>query len=156
MSLLAMVLCATAIPAMEETIAWKDATRIVYEFGDSSVPPQYHRSFVISVTATSASIVVDSYGEILAEESYPITKKQFNRVLKALAAADMSIAQAGESPDCTGGTTETVSVYRHAERVFRGWVYHCGGEDHGTLIGDVNIIAEAVCSLIPDLAELKE
>ncbi|MCK5037121.1 MAG: hypothetical protein KAS73_14590 [Candidatus Sabulitectum sp.] len=133
---------------MDRAIVWKDATRIVYKFGDSSVPPPYHRSFVISVTGENATVVV--------EESYPITQKQFNLVLKALTAADMSTVQEGESPDCTGGTTETVSVYINAERVLHGWVYHCGGESFCTLLGDVNTIAEAVCDLIPDLAHLRE
>ncbi|MCK5841347.1 MAG: hypothetical protein KAH31_04215 [Candidatus Sabulitectum sp.] len=158
MSLVTMLLFASLHPEidMDRAIVWEDATRIVYEFGDSSVPPPYHRSFVISVTGENATVVVDSYGEILADESYPITQKQFNLVLKALATSDMSTIQEGESPDCTGGTTETVSVYINAERVLHGWVYHCGGENFGTLLGGVNIVAEAVCSLIPDLAQLRE
>ncbi len=81
---------------MDHAIAWKDATGIVYEFGDSSVPPQYHRSFVISVTDGNASVVVNSYGEILAEGSYQITRKQFKRVLKALTVADISTIQEGD------------------------------------------------------------
>jgi len=157
MSLITFLLFASLHPEidMDHAIPWKDTTGIVYEFGDSSVPPQYHRSFVISVADGNASVVVDSYGEILAEGSYQITRKQFKRVLKALTAADMSTIQEGESPDCTGGTTETVSVYINAERVLHGWVYHCGGESFGTLLGDVNIVARSVCDLIPDLAQLK-
>ncbi|MEA3265487.1 MAG: hypothetical protein U9P42_00895, partial [Candidatus Fermentibacteria bacterium] len=130
MSLITMLLFASLHPEadMDSAIVWKDATRIVYEFGDSSVPPPYHRSFIISVTCRNATVVVDSYGEILADESYSITQKQFNLVLEALTAADMSTIQEGESPDCTGGTSETVSVYINAERVLHGWVLHCGGE----------------------------
>ena len=98
MSLVTMLLLVSLHPEidMDRAIVWKDTTRIVYEFGDSSVPPPYHRSFVISVTGENATAVVDSYGEILADESYSITQKQFNLVLKALTTADMSTVQEGD------------------------------------------------------------
>lgn len=156
MSFITMLLLASIHSDMDTTIIWKNATRIVYEFTDSSVPPQYHRSFTIAVNDSNATIVVDSYGEILAERSYQITQEQFATVLKTLTIANMSTVPEGESPDCTGGTTETVSVYRNAERVLRGWIYHCGDENFGTLLGDVDIVAEAVCTLIPDLDQLRE
>ena len=36
---------------------------IIYRFGDASVPPDYHRSYTITVTAGGVRIVVDSYGD---------------------------------------------------------------------------------------------
>jgi hypothetical protein len=38
---------------------------ITYHFGDASVPPNYHRSYTITVTADSVKIVVDSYGNYI-------------------------------------------------------------------------------------------
>ena len=42
-------------------------TKIVYSYGDSSVPPKYHRSYTITATKDGIRIVVDSYGNILAD-----------------------------------------------------------------------------------------
>jgi len=47
-----------------------ETTKIIYSYGDSSVPPQYHRSYTITVTNEKLHIVVDSYGDILHEKEY--------------------------------------------------------------------------------------
>ena len=38
---------------------------------DASVPPQYHRSVTLTVTREDAHIVIDSYGDVLADERVP-------------------------------------------------------------------------------------
>ena len=35
--------------------------RITYHFGDASVPPEYHRSYTITVAPDKIDMVVDSY-----------------------------------------------------------------------------------------------
>ena len=58
--------------------------KITYHFGDASVPPPDHRSYVITVTKDNVGIIVDSYGEVLAEKTYEITSKQFDDIQASL------------------------------------------------------------------------
>ena len=47
---------------------------VTYEFHDSSVPPPYHRSYVLTFDRAGARIVVDSYGDVLADRTAPMTE----------------------------------------------------------------------------------
>jgi hypothetical protein len=129
--------------------------RIVYHFGDASVPPDDHRSYAITVTPESVRVVVDSYGEILADKTFPIAAGRFDDLRRSL--ADRKIGpceRGGDDEGGTGGTSETLS-YHHGERkLFSGTVHHCGGKDSGTLGGDVAGFAADVKGLVPDLEAL--
>ena len=59
-------------------------TEIAYHFADASVPPDYHRSYSITVTAAAVRIVVDSYGEILADETFAVTAERFDELRGSL------------------------------------------------------------------------
>ena len=50
------------------TAGLPDDATVTYAFTDSSVPPQYHRSVTLTVTRDEAHIVIDSYGDVLADE----------------------------------------------------------------------------------------
>lgn len=157
MTLLALIAAlAAAMPGQEANMDYDDVTRVEYIYTDSSVPPQYHRSFVIEVTGDSALVVVDSYGEVLARETRAVTLDEFHALLETLAGAGLSIVPEKENEGCTGGTTETVVLYSGEDELFRGWVYHCGGENYGVLEGDVETVAREIRALIPDLDRLRE
>ena len=157
MTFLAMIAAlAAAMPCREANMEYDDVTRVEYIYTDSSVPPQYHRSFVIEVTRDSARVVVDSYGEVLARETRAIAPDEFQALLETLEEAGLSIVPEKENEGCTGGTTETVVMYKEEGEFFRGWVYHCAGEDYGTLEGDVETVSREIRALIPDLARLRE
>ena len=132
----------------------KDIREIVYRFGDASVPPQYHRSYTITVTAGQARVVVDSYGDVLAEQAYEITREEFEGIVRSLSRHRIGRAELGEDEGCTGGTTETISYSDGVNELFSGSVYHCGGRDSGNLGGDARGFADEVRRLIPDLANL--
>jgi hypothetical protein len=59
--------------------------KITYRFEDSSVPPEYHRSYTITLTPERVNIVVDSYGDFIAQKEYKIRKKQFINIVNSLA-----------------------------------------------------------------------
>ncbi len=118
-----MAALAAAMPGQEANMNYDDVTRVEYIFTDSSVPPQYHRSFAIEATRDSALVVVDSYGEVLARETRAVTPNEFQSLMETLAAAELSIVPEKESEGCTGGTTEAVVLYEGESEVFRGWVY---------------------------------
>jgi len=132
----------------------KDIREIVYRFGDASVPPQYHRSYTITVTAGQARVVVDSYGDVLAEQAYEITREEFEDIVRSLSRHRIGRAELGEDEGCTGGTTETIRYSDATHELFSGSVYHCGGRDSGNLGGDARGFADEVRRLIPDLANL--
>lgn len=133
---------------------WRDTTQLVYRYGDSSVPPQHHRSYRIDVTASVLEVTVDSYGDILAHESYDITREQFDGLLASLSRNAIRNVDFRDSGGCTGGTTETISTYSKGTLIFSGTVYHCGGQDFGDLGGSVKAFADNLRALVPDLPDL--
>lgn len=151
----ALCVMLTGTPAAEGNMDYSEAEEIVYEFTDSSVPPQYHRSYTIRVMRDSVHVTVDSYGEILAEAGYPITGSDHRELMEALETAGLHLVPERENDGCTGGTTETLTILGAEGTVFHGWVYHCGGRDYGTMEGDVALAAEAFRALVPDLETLK-
>lgn len=129
-------------------------TEISYAFRDASVPPAYHRSYLIRVTRDRVYIVIDSYGDLLAEEGYEISSEQFENVLHSLNRNRITNSPLEEHKGCTGGTCETISYTDGEEAIFTGTVYHCGGEDFGDLGGDVKRFSDDVKRLVPDLEKL--
>lgn len=82
---------------------------VTYQFHDSSVPPPYHRSFVLTFDSTSARIVVDSYGTVLADRTAPMAPGLWQQVSGAIPSLrDIVVEEPAQG--CTGGTGFTVSV----------------------------------------------
>ena len=127
---------------------------ITYHFKDASVPPEYHRSYTITVTTDKLRIVVDSYGEILADKEYEITSKQFNDIKNSLEKNKIRNCTLGDDEGCTGGTIERISFSDGKNKMFSGSVYHCGGKDTGNLCGDITSFADDVKNLVPNFDKL--
>jgi hypothetical protein len=128
--------------------------QVTYYFGDASVPPEYHRSYTITVTTHKVRIVVDSYGEILADEGYEITDKQFNDIRNSLKRNKIRNCTLGDDKGCSGGTIERISFSDAENEIFSGSVYHCGGKDTGNLCGDITSFVNDVKNLLPNLDDL--
>ena len=127
---------------------------VVYRFTDASVPPEHHRSYVITVKPGRVKVVVDSYGDILVDKVHKITNEQFENVLYSLDRNQIRNARLKEDKGCTGGTSETISFSDRENEIFSGTVYHCGGEDTGDLEGDVRCFAQDIRSLVPNFEDL--
>lgn len=82
---------------------------VTYEFHDSSVPPPYHRSFVLTFDRGSARIVVDSYGDVLADRTAAMTDDAWNQVAQSFSAVE-DITVADPAQGCVGGTAFAVNV----------------------------------------------
>ncbi len=128
--------------------------KIVYEFIDSSVPPEYHRSYTITVSFQKVKIIVDSYGEILAEREYDIKKEQFEYILESFFKNQIGNENLGDEDGCTGGTTEKLSLLHGEKEIFNGIIYHCGGKDFGNMRGNIKNFAEDLVRLIPNFKKL--
>lgn len=111
---------------------WSQTTKVVYRFGDSSLPPDYHRSYTIVITADKMSITFDSYGKELLNRDYPNTAEAFKAFIDELSKTGIKKNKAKDNP-CTGGTTESLKLYKGDECYLNGYAAECSG-DIGSLI----------------------
>ena len=128
--------------------------KIIYQYGDASVPPRYHRSYTISLTPDSVEIVVDSYGSIISEKKYSVTESKFEKIVVSLNNNEIKNCQKKENKGCTGGTSEHISYFSSTEELFSGYVYHCGGDNYGDLCGNTKNFGNEMRKLIVDLDSL--
>ena len=106
-----------------------DAT-VVYAFRDSSVPPQYHRSVTLTVTADEARIVIDSYGDVLADERMSTPAAVWQQLGDTLPAIEaLEVTDPGEG--CVGGTSVEVTVSTPQDVLLSLDPQFCGGSNDG-------------------------
>ena len=82
---------------------------ITYQFLDSSVPPRYHRSYELRISSAESRIVVDSYGDVLADDTVrtdPAVWAELGSTLDDVSGLRAEPVQEG----CTGGTVTSVTV----------------------------------------------
>ena len=116
----------------KSSIDWNEVTRIEYRYGDSSVAPDYHRSYTIAITDSSKSIVIDSYGKVVLTKKYPNTPAEFEAFRAELSQKGIKKHKMKKQDPCDGGTSETIRLYNKDVNVFNAFVSHCSGES-GTL-----------------------
>lgn len=125
----------------------KDIEKIEYRFSDSSTPPQYHRSYRITVFPDKVHVTVDVYGTELANETYAINSSDFEKLVnltKDLDSAGRKIAKGA-----TGTKGYNISLYKSNEQFYN--LYWDSLNKVGQ--GSTDFIA-AVKALVPNLAEL--
>jgi hypothetical protein len=152
-----MLLCFSLTSCSAQNKSSKKSSEIFYRYGDSSVPPKYHRSYSITVTEEKVSIVVDSYGDILAEDSFDLAPGKMGELIKL--AKDLKIRNTGNlktSSDCTGGTTRRLTIIEKGRERVSGELYICGGTIYGTLRGDIDEFGQALKALIPGFNKMMQ
>ncbi len=129
-----------------------EITKYVYQHGDRSVAPDYHRSYSIEVSADTTVFTISTYGKVLLRKTY--SQNKLAEIEAALNGMDIKLKKEKKSA-CSGGYSESLQKYSQSEIVFNGYVYHCD-EESGTLHvgnGDLSsvfkaVIPESVDSLI--------
>lgn len=135
--------------------------RAVYRFHDAAVPPPDHRSYAIAVTRAEAGLIVDSYGEVIAEEQVAAAPTYLAEVAAMVADGRIATARPAdarsadarpEGPDAAsthvcGGTAESLALHAGSETLFEGHAYHGGGET--TLFGALPELAARLRLLFP-------
>ncbi|MBI5326366.1 MAG: hypothetical protein HZB41_14015 [Ignavibacteriae bacterium] len=129
-------------------------SKIIYRYYDSSVPPEYHRSYTFIIDKNKINLTVDCYGDILNEKEIIIDTNQFELIKNSLVKNKIRLGIKIESKDCTGGTSEKIEYYSNDKCLFSASVYHCGNKDYGDLRGEINNLAEEIKGLIPNFNEL--
>ncbi len=152
-----IIMCFSSTSCSAQKKSSGKASEITYRYGDSSVPPQYHRSYTITVTEERISIVVDSYGDILAEDSFDLAPGKMGELIKL--AKDLKIRNTGNlrtSSNCDGGTTRRLTIIEKGRERVNGEMYICGGTIYGTLRGDIDELGQALKALIPGFNKMMQ
>lgn len=133
-------------------------SRIEYHFSDSSVPPSYHRSYDIIVVPDIIYLTVDSYGEILTDTSFSLSKEDFDEICDSLPSFNIESCDKKDTDGCVGGTGEYLKIMNAENNtILSGSIYYCGGVSYGTLKGDIKGFGYLLKSKIPDFkSHLKE
>jgi hypothetical protein len=103
-------------------------TTVEYKFRDSSVPPPYHRSYIIKASETEASITVDSYGDVLRQETAVMPTETWAKVIElAGTLPERSQDIATPKPGCAGGTASKIMVRDAGREQYTKSAENCGG-----------------------------
>lgn len=123
------------------------ADEIVFEYHDASVPPDDHRSYRIKIHEDKLYYVVDSYGEIIKEDSISIEKNKWNNIQSAFLTCDIrNVEKRKNSEGCTGGSGNSIYLYDNQEKLFAGYQYRCSTFFDGDLDGDLNCFLKIIRS----------
>lgn len=149
-----LVFLTTCGGSVIKNVSFDNVDKIVYRFGDSSVPPRFHRSYTIVVTKNKAKIEVDSYGDIVNNCEIEITENQFIEIIEKIKSAEISNCSKVKNPGCSGGTSESLKLDIGDKNIFQGRVYHCGGNDSGDMKGDIKSVASDLRNLFVNFQTL--
>ena len=95
-----------------------DEAQITYHYGDSSVPPEFHRSYTLTIGATEVHAVVDSYGDVLQDVTADLPAEVWdNLVADAATVAALGDEVDGDDEGCAGGTTRALEIVDGGETV---------------------------------------
>lgn len=130
---------------------------ISYQFLDASVPPQYHRSYELTVTREKSRIVVDSYGDILAEETVPTDPAVWAELGGTLESV-LGLAAQEVQQGCTGGTVTSLTVVEGTSALVELVLDECAGanEDATSAVNAWIAPARAQFPAMDQLAPVEE
>jgi hypothetical protein len=103
--------------------------QLTYHYQDSSVPPEYHRSYTLELTGADdgahGELVVDSYGDELHRVDVDVEPDVWEAAVTDLAALDLS--SSGTEDGCAGGTARSIELDADGERLVAADLDVCGG-----------------------------
>ena len=111
-----------------------EPAELTFHFYDASVPPEYHRSYLVTAGDGTVHIVVDSYGDVLHDEEAPLDQATFDAVVADVGA--LGDTGPPEDDGCTGGTSSELVITDVDGNVINEVASSsCGGEgvDQGEL-----------------------
>jgi hypothetical protein len=157
LSLLPLIVAVAALPACGTTFASSADTLsedalVSFQYLDASVPPQYHRSYELSVTASRSRLVVDSYGEVLADEQVPTSPEVWEALGTTLGQVTDLPAEAGPQ-GCTGGTVTSLTVLQGSDASVDVVLDECAGENADSAARVTEWIAPALAQF-PSIDQL--
>jgi hypothetical protein len=107
-----------------------DDSTITYKLRDASVPPEFHRSVTVTVTKAKTNIVIDSYGDVLADETADTPQEVWAMLDTGLYEA-IQMSAPEDPKGCTGGTGRELAVQTGGKTVVDFSAEFCGGSNSG-------------------------
>ena len=110
------------------------------------------KGFTVTLNKTKAELRFQIYDK---EQPTEITVKtgdaKFKEIMELARKVELGKDGAKENDGCTGGTSESLKILdSKGIETFNGSVYHCGGTDYGSLIGDTASIKTKIIALFPN------
>lgn len=150
-----LVACNFSKKCTRNSGAMNNLKKIVFCFEDSSVPPEYHRSYCIMVTSDKIHLTVDSYGNVLTDTIIPNQQEYFEHLCQIFPSFGIEKQKETHAEGCVGGTSERLSLYDQNDAVIlSGYIYYCGGKKFGNLKGDLQGFGREIKKLIPNFTSL--
>lgn len=130
-------------------------TKIIYRFRDASVPPQYHRSYTISVTASEATVVVNSYGKQLNGSTVQLAPSGFQAALDVIEKSQITQEpETEEARKTIGGKIDYLQLFDHDTEIFSANTHRSGVQGEARLHGDIKTVRQFLRSLFPNFQSL--
>jgi hypothetical protein len=132
-----------------QTANYDSLATIIYEFTDSSVPPEYHRSFLININKNlSLKAHVDVYGDTIGNIEKFITQEQWDQLFDHINNSDLK--QGRFQKDMPGSTTSALTFLdNHSDTLF-SIIY----DDPDSLSMDMQNLVTVIISYAPELDSL--
>lgn len=143
-------------PAEPDRLQLSDQAVIEYHYGDSSVPPEYHRSFTLTIRRDEVHVVVDSYGDVLQDTTVPLPEPVWSELTGADSIgtiADLDVE--GGDDGCDGGTSRSLDVTDQGDAVVATELSVCG-DLNGEAADRLDAYVQPVIDSIPDWERLVE
>jgi hypothetical protein len=126
-------------------------TEVVLAFTDSSVAPEYHRSYTLTVNAQGVHVVVDSYGDVLHDVTEDVPDDQWSAFVADLPERLAALPDPEPDDGCAGGTGTALTVTEGGDEVYAGEDHSCSQSFQGPAQALVAPFGELV-----DLGALRE
>ena len=109
----------------------------------------------MTITDSTKTIAIDSYGDVLLTRQYANTPSDFQAFKEGLSEKGIKKHKEKDSNGCSGGTSETIRLYKGDVAFFDAYIYHCSGEN-GTLFlpdGTADLIREQIPERVDSLID---
>ncbi len=120
--------------------------QITYVYGDASLPPQYHRSYNIVLTAKEVKISMNSYGKAIGDTTLATDAKMFDEIKALLTKLEIT-KRAKEG--ATGYSSHTIILDDNKEKPLLSW------RSVDTPNDAVKDFIEKILATVPCFAEMK-
>ena len=99
----------------EQTISkqdWDEITFLRYDFTDSSLPPEHHRSYYIGIDKDSIRVRIICYGDLLRREVFPSSQAILDKAKATLATQNIRKVKPKDEALVCGGTTDALAFFK--------------------------------------------
>lgn len=84
------------------TVTTPQSSTLTYRFQDSSIIPEYHRSYTITISPEKIHFSIDAYKKILSEKTLVLDKKAYEEFVKKIIDLKLSDQNASTINACVG------------------------------------------------------